>query len=135
MKHYFYKINQSWHLNTIFIMANFTFLFLGLEYLFVNMLSLVTSQENVVLAQNYALGMSTIGFILYSLINRLLKNSMSKTYMIVVNFISIFLMIMVCQHISYGMTLFSGLLLFLFLGLIGSAVHYSYQLNLNLVIY
>ena len=124
MKHYFYKINQSWHLNTIFIMANFTFLFLGLEYLFVNMLSLVTSQENVVLAQNYALGMSTIGFILYSLINRLLKNSMSKTYMIVVNFISIFLMIMVCQHISYGMTLFSGLLLFLFLGLIGSAVYY-----------
>ena len=124
MKNYYNKINQSWHFNTIIIMAQFTFLFLGLEYLFDNMMSLVTSQENVVLAQNCVLGMSTIGFLLYFLIHRLLKNSMSKTYVMVANFISIFFMIMICQHISYGMTLLFGLLLFLFLGLIGSAVYY-----------
>ena len=46
-------------------LALFNFIFLGTEYLFDNMMSLVTSPVNVVAAQGYILGASVIGFVLY----------------------------------------------------------------------
>ena len=44
-----------------------TFIFLGIEYLFVDMISLLVSENRVVLSQNYVLGMRCLGFILYLL--------------------------------------------------------------------
>lgn len=48
-------------------MSIFTFIFLGIEYLFVDMISLLVSENRVVLSQNYVLGMRCLGFILYLL--------------------------------------------------------------------
>lgn len=46
----------------ILLLAIFTFLFLGAEYMYVNMLSLTAEEEKTVIAQNYALGVSAVGF-------------------------------------------------------------------------
>ena len=60
------KIN---YIKVIMLMAIFTFIFLGIEYLFVDMISLLVSENTVVLSQNYILGTSCLGFILYPLYN------------------------------------------------------------------
>ena len=61
------KVN---YIKVIMLMAIFTFIFLGIEYLFVDMISLLVSENTVVLSQNYVLGMSCLGFVLYPLYNR-----------------------------------------------------------------
>ena len=61
---------RSNYLKAIALMSIFTFIFLGIEYLFVDMISLLVSENRVVLSQNYVLGMSYLGFILYPLYNR-----------------------------------------------------------------
>ena len=57
----------------ILLLGIFTFLFLGAEYLYVNMISLTAGEEKTVIAQNYALGISAVGFLLYPLFHRFLK--------------------------------------------------------------
>ena len=57
----------------ILLLGIFTFLFLGAEYLYVNMISLTAGDEKPVIAQNYALGISAVGFLLYPLFHRFLK--------------------------------------------------------------
>ena len=42
----------------ILLLGIFTFLFLGAEYMYVNMLSLTAGEERTVIAQNYALGVA-----------------------------------------------------------------------------
>ena len=54
----FHKRTISPYLYAAALMGMFTFLFLGAEYLFVNVLSGVVSEDKTVLAQNYALGIS-----------------------------------------------------------------------------
>ena len=54
----FHKKTISPYLYAAALMGMFTFLFLGAEYLFVNVLSGVVSEDKTVLAQNYALGIS-----------------------------------------------------------------------------
>ena len=61
---------RSNYLKAIALMSIFTFIFLGIEYLFVDMISLLVSENRVVLSQNYVLGMSYLGLILYPLYNR-----------------------------------------------------------------
>ena len=58
---------RSNYLKAIALMSIFTFIFLGIEYLFVDMISLLVSENRVVLSQNYVLGMRCLGFILYIL--------------------------------------------------------------------
>ena len=55
-------------INAILLMGFFTFLFLGTEYLYVTVISHMVSDNSAVLAQNYALGVSAIGFLLYFLL-------------------------------------------------------------------
>lgn len=55
---------KSNYLKTIALMSIFTFIFLGVEYLFVDMVSLLASENRVVLSQNYVL-MSCLGFVLF----------------------------------------------------------------------
>ena len=54
-------------------MGLFTFLFLGAEYLYVDVLSRMVSEDKTVLAQNYALGVSAAGFLLYPLLTDFVK--------------------------------------------------------------
>ena len=69
---------RSNYLKAISLMSIFTFVFLGIEYLFVDMISLLVFENRVVLSQNYVLGMSCLGFILYPLYNRYFKGLSRK---------------------------------------------------------
>lgn len=51
-------------------LAVFYFVFLGTEYLFDNRMALYTDPTGVVLAQSYILGVSALGFLAYSLIEK-----------------------------------------------------------------
>lgn len=70
---------RSNYLKAIALMSIFTFIFLGIEYLFVDMISLLVSENRVVLSQNYVLGMRCLGFILYLLYRFLVLISIIST--------------------------------------------------------
>ena len=74
---------RSNYLKAIALMSIFTFIFLGIEYLFVDMISLLVSENRVVLSQNYVLGMSYLGFILYPLYNRYFKGLSRKICIVI----------------------------------------------------
>ena len=58
------------YLQAALLMGLFTFLFLCAEYLYVDVLSRMASGDRAVLAQNEALGVSAVGFLLYPLAER-----------------------------------------------------------------
>ena len=104
---------RSNYLKAIALMSIFTFIFLGIEYLFVDMISLLVSENRVVLSQNYVLGMSYLGFILYPLYNRYFKG-LSRKICIVISTTIIGLITIFYLHPIYPLTLIIGLVLFLF---------------------
>ena len=117
---------RSNYLKAIALMSIFTFIFLGIEYLFVDMISLLVSENRVVLSQNYVLGMSCLGFILYPLYNRYFKG-LSRKICIVISTTIIGLITIFYLHPIYPLTLITGLVLFLFLGGLGSITSSSYS--------
>lgn len=113
------------YISAIMLMGVFTFVFLGCEYLFVNMISLSTVESKTVAAQNYSLGISALGFVLGPiLLSHLGKNAKAATTATTA-VLSIGLIIIICNHISYTATLISGMLLFTLLGGIGSTAIYK----------
>lgn len=106
-------------------LAFFNCIFLNLEYLFDNNMMMVTDAEGVVLAQNYILGISVAGFLMFPLISDFLKKRM--IYMpavfgaMVTEVVCIFV---IPQHLSYEILMISGGVLFFILGFLGSAAHY-----------
>ena len=60
-------------------LAVFYFVFLGTEYLFDNRMALYTDPTGVVLAQSYILGVSALGFLAYSLIEKWKSKSGNPT--------------------------------------------------------
>ncbi len=112
------------YITAIIQMAFFTFIFLGIEYLFVNMISLSTDESRTVAAQNYILGISAVGFMLCPLI---LKYSEKSKIIIatVGTVVSVALIITICNHISYTVTIISGMILFIILGGFGSITIYK----------
>lgn len=121
----FKKFFNTSYVIPVILMGIFTFLFLGTEYLYVNMISPQVSEQKTVLAQNYALGVSTIGFLLYPLYCRFLKKRRRTVVTLILAAAAVLCILMMQQQLSYGVTLISGLVLFLFLGLFGSAVYYN----------
>lgn len=109
----------------ILALAFFNCIFLNLEYLFDNNMMMVTDAEGVVLAQNYILGISVAGFLMFPLISDFLKKRM--IYMpavfgaMVTEVVCIFV---IPQHLSYEILMISGGVLFFILGVLGSAAHY-----------
>ncbi len=110
----------------ILLLGIFTFLFLGIEYLYVNRISLTAGEEKTVLAQNYALGVSAIGFLLYPLFHRFLKKRAQIVGLFILALTAVVCILGVQKHVSYLSTLLSGMALFLSLGLLGSAAHYLF---------
>lgn len=119
------KENRMPYIKAIAMMGIFTFVFLGAEYLYVNMISLSVSGDKAVTAQNYALGISAVGFILYPVFCHFCKDKSHILCAVLTAAASVVPIILICCHLSYGITFISGLLLFLFLGLFGSAVFYK----------
>lgn len=106
------------------LMGLFTFLFLGAEYLFVDVLSRVVSEDKTVLAQNYALGVSAAGFVLYPLFNRFCKDRLKAVCSVIIGLLSVLCLAFICLGTAYTVIFAAGLILFLLLGLVGSGVFY-----------
>lgn len=107
-------------------LALFYCIFLSTEYLFDNMMMTVAGAEEVVLAQNYILGISVAGFLLFPLVSRLIREKGGFLYItgFVVTVVGIVCIFLIQQHLSYKILMISGGVLFFILGLLGSAVHY-----------
>lgn len=120
----FKKKERIPYINAVILMGLFTFLFLGAEYLYVDVLSRMVSEGKTVLAQNYALGVSAAGFLLYPLFHRFCKKRLKIIISAVISLASILCIALICTGTAYTLTFIMGLVLFLLLGLFGSAAFY-----------
>ena len=112
------------HIYSIVLMGLFTFVFLSVEYMFVSRISLLVSQQRATLSQNYVLGVSTAGFLLYPLLKHFLNNRLYKLLMIIIGLLSVFLTISTSCGKSFEYIFSGGIILFILLGLVGSNVYY-----------
>ena len=64
------ELTKPSSLRAISMLAVFTFLFLSTEYFYVNQIAQNASSARTVNVQNYALGISAVGFCLYPLLFR-----------------------------------------------------------------
>lgn len=120
----FKKKDRIPYINAVVLMGLFTFLFLGAEYLYVDVLSRMVSEDKTVLAQNYALGVSAAGFLLYPLLNRFCKNRLKAVCFVMISLTSVLCIALICMGTAYTAIFIAGLVLFLHLGLFGSTVFY-----------
>lgn len=121
----FNKENRASYMTAVALMSLFTFTFLGAEFLFVNVISRTVSGDRSVNAQNYALGVSVVGFALYPLFCRLFKEKLLSVISVISAILSVACLFLMCSHSIFELTLGTGLLLFLILGVFGSAVFYK----------
>lgn len=112
------------HIYAIILMGLFTFVFLSVEYMFVSRLSLLVSQQRATLSQNYVLGVSTAGFLLYPLFKHFLNNRLYKLLMIITGLLAVFLTISANCGKSFEYIFSGGIILFILLGLVGGNVYY-----------
>lgn len=112
------------YIYAIVLMGLFTFVFLSVEYMFVSRLSLLVSQQRATLSQNYVLGVSTAGFLLYPLFKHFLNNGLYKLLMIITGLLSVFLTISTSYGKSFEYIFSGGIILFILLGLVGGNVYY-----------
>lgn len=120
------KSIQSNSAYAVLLLGVFTFLFLGTEYMYVNMLSRTVGEEQTVIAQNYALGVSALGFFLYPPIRRFWKRGAKTGLPVFLALVAVGCNFFIQRQGSYRSTLLSGLTLFLVLGFLGSTVHYLF---------
>lgn len=112
------------HIYAIILMGLFTFVFLSVEYMFVSRISLLVSQQKATLSQNYVLGVSTAGFLLYPLFKHFLNNRLYKLLMIITGLLAVFLTISTNCSKSFEYIFGAGIILFILLGLVGSNAYY-----------
>ncbi|MGO5231165.1 LuxR C-terminal-related transcriptional regulator [Thermoguttaceae bacterium LCP21S3_D4] len=115
----------------IAVLAIFNYIFLGSEYLFDNMIHYATDSAGVVRAQNYVLGISVIGFLLFPCINRYFNQKMREIGLYLLPIAGIICIFVIQEHLSYRSMLLSGFLLYILYGIIGSAVHYYAAVSLS----
>ncbi len=107
---------------SIVILALFSFVFLGIEYIFDNIMACFTTPAGVVMAQNYILGASVIGFVIYPFLKKWISFT-KKIYvyasLVVVAICVYFLYI----HPSYGILLCFSLIGYIIFGMWGSHIY------------
>lgn len=118
------EINKRPSINAILLMGIFTFVFLGLEYHYVNLIAVMAGGNSAVTVQNYALGVSAMGFLSYTFFNRCLKKRTKQTCTVLLAIAAVFCIFLMEQRISYELILFLGMAIFLILGLFGSATYH-----------
>lgn len=108
------------------ILTLFNFVFLGTEYLFDNMMMNLVDSDGVVLVQNYILGASVLGFVLFPFINRYLKGYLEYVAGIAASIIAAVSVAVISGHSSYEIMIIIGCIFFVLLGITGSAaIYYS----------
>ena len=111
-------------LTLMLALAFFNFIFLGIEYQFDNMMALVTGPEQVVTAQDYVLGASVLGFLLYPAAASCIKEKFWQIVVFAGALTGVICVFIIWQHNSYGTILAAGCICFVLMGMAGSAVHY-----------
>lgn len=106
----------------IAVLAIFNYIFLGSEYLFDNMIRYATDSAGVVRAQNYVLGISVIGFLLFPCINRYFNQKMREIGLYLLPVAGIICIFVIQEHLSYRSMLLSGFLLYILYGMIGNII-------------
>ena len=106
------------------LLAIFTFLFLETEYLFVNIMGTLSNSRQAVSAQGIVLGVSVIGFLLYALFHRIKSAFVKRVVTVVVPLVMAVCLSLLYEADSYAICLFVGCVVFVLLGLFGSALHY-----------
>jgi len=117
------ELGKPASLTAVLMMAIFTFVFLGTEYLYVNMVSLSAGPAQAVNAQNYILGISAAGFFLYPALDRLIKKAYRIIFLFIVALTAVACIFVMQQHASYLTTLISGSILFLLFGIFSGKVY------------
>ena len=106
--------NTFWKRERIEIMialALFNYVFLGAEYLFDNMMAFQTDSGGVVLAQSYVLGSSTVGFLLFGILDGKLRERAKKAGSAGAGVLAAVCLWGIQVHQSYGSILAAGLML------------------------
>ena len=118
-------------LRAISMLAVFTFLFLSTEYFYVNQIAQNASSARTVNVQNYALGISAVGFCLYPLLFRFFRHRLRSAVFFTLATLAIVCFVILGSPVAPGLLTAVGMLLFLVLGILGSAVHYHFLCEIS----
>ena len=128
MKQEFTKLAS---LRAISMLAVFTFLFLSTEYFYVNQIAQNASSARTVNVQNYALGVSAVGFCLYPLLFRFFCDRLRSAVFFTLAMLAVVCFVILGSPVPPGLLTAAGMLLFLVLGILGSAVHYHFLCEIS----
>ena len=118
-------------LRAISMLAVFTFIFLSTEYFYVNQIAQNASSARTVNVQNYALGISAVGFCLYPLLFRFFRDRLHSAVFFTLTMLAIVCFVILGSPVPPGLLTAVGMLLFLVLGILGSAVHYHFLCEIS----
>ena len=125
------ELTKSSSLRAISMLAVFTFLFLSTEYFYVNQIAQNASSARTVNVQNYALGISAVGFCLYPLLFRFFRDRLHSAVFFTLTILAIVCFVILGSPVPPGLLTAVGMLLFLVLGILGSAVHYHFLCEIS----
>ena len=118
-------------LRAISMLAVFTFLFLSTEYFYVNQIAQNASSARTVNVQNYALGVSAVGFCLYPLLFRFFRDRLRSAVFFTLAMLAIVCFVILGSPVPSDLLTAAGMLLFLVLGILGNAVHYHFLCEIS----
>lgn len=125
------ELTKPSSLRAISMLAVFTFLFLSTEYFYVNQIAQNASSARTVNVQNYALGISAVGFCLYPLLFRFFRDRLRSAVFFTLTMLAIVCFVILGSPVPPGLLTAVGMLLFLVLGILGSAVHYHFLCEIS----
>lgn len=117
------ELTKPSSLRAILMMGVFIFVFLGTEYHYVNIMARIVDEHNTVLAQNYALGISALGFLSWPFAARLCKRRGKQIGVAVLAAAAVLCLFFMEKSGAYGMTLFLGMAVLFILGCLGSETY------------
>lgn len=120
----------------VVLIGVFTFLFLQTEYIFVEVISKLLSSNKTVIFQNYALGISAIGFLSYPIFKKYFEKLFGeKPPYIIATILSIIALATISYAENYIAIFISGFFLFSILGFLGSACFYVSMILIKITSY
>lgn len=125
------ELTKPSSLRGISMLAVFTFLFLSTEFFYVNQIAQNASSARTVNVQNYALGISAVGFCLYPLLFQFFRHRLRNAVFFTLTMLAIVCFVILGSPVPPGLLTAVGMLLFLVLGILGSAVHYHFLCEIS----
>lgn len=126
------RLNNNLVMINAITLTLFNFVFLGTEYMYDNMMSYVTDSQGVVAAQNYILGISVLGFLMFPVLKHYIANDIYKRLLDFIGGIAgIISLVFILLHNSYISIFAGGCAFFFIMGIIGSRVHYRLACSLS----